>query len=121
MDFEDATEEVMLAVSAYRVALEAYAVDWRERHGCPVAEGEPVTTDLCKGASYGLVLLLRERFPDAEWGVDGGWGMDYEKSVRAGRADRRIDPALWPEACSIRPGPGGGTSGSRVSSRMAPA
>lgn len=96
MDFDDATEEVMLAATAYRVALVAYAVDWRERHGCPVAEGEPLTRDLCKGAAYGLMLLLREAFPDAEWHVDGGWGIESERSVRSGRADRWVDAARWP-------------------------
>lgn len=76
MDFDDATEEVILAASALRMTLAPYAEEWRERHGLPVDVGQAVTTNLCRGAAYGLLMHLREEIPDARWWVDGGYGAE---------------------------------------------
>ena len=101
MDFEDRTEEILLAACALRPALEAYAAEWRERYSCPAPEGRAITSELCRGGAYGLLLHLRERIPDAEWRVDGGYGSEVRALTLADGSPRPdleavIDTLRWP-------------------------
>lgn len=101
MDFEDRAEDVIVAASILRPALEAYAQEWRERHSCPAPEGKPVTADLCRGAAYGLMLHLREKVPEADWRVDGGYGSEALSLTLPDGTPRSdlpavIDTSLWP-------------------------
>jgi len=97
----DVLGEIIAVAACLRVTLEGTIGEWRRRSGRPAPEGHAPTFGMCRGASYGALLVFRERVPQVSWRLAGGWGREAVSMVMPDGTSRpdvegRIDTALWP-------------------------
>jgi len=101
MTLEDVLEDVEMLAACLRSTLEGTIDEWRRKSGCPAPAGSPATTNLCRGAAYGALLVFREHLPQVAWHLAGGWGIEALSMTMPDGTPRpdvegRIDTFLWP-------------------------